>query len=162
MTGGWRSGRERKCHVCPAGADAAVARARGAGSQPRVPPSATHAAAPPAACRNLLRVNLELKSAPHSRCCTGYFFAHLPEVTQGTLLHPTPTTASRSEALAAAWGPWITILRRGSRACLVRRCSCGALCLRDADGPWRSTVPALWPPLPRYLPGRRYGRAACR
>jgi len=25
MTGGWRSGRERKLHACPAGADAAVA-----------------------------------------------------------------------------------------------------------------------------------------
>src|SRR5215207_372170 len=96
MTGGWRSGRERKFHVCPAGADAAVPRARGAGSQPRVPPRATHAAAPPAACRNLLRVNSELKSAPLSRSCTGYFFTHLPEVTQGTLLHPTPTTASHS------------------------------------------------------------------
>src|ERR671910_774860 len=96
MTGGGGSGRERKSHACPAGADVAVARARGAGSQPRVPPSATHAAAPPAACRNLLRVNLELKSAPLSRSCTGYFFTHLPEVTQGTLLHPTPTTASHS------------------------------------------------------------------
>src|ERR671920_1972093 len=136
MTGGWRSGRERKFHICPAGADAAVARARGAGSQPRLPPSATHAAAPPAAFRNLLRVNLELKAAPLSRSCTGYFFAHLPEVTQGTLLHPTP-----SEALAAAWGPCIARLRRGSRACLVHRCTCGALCLRDADGLLRSTVP---------------------
>src|SRR5918998_1151076 len=80
MTGGWISGRARKFHACPAGADAAVARARGAGSQPRVAPSTTHAAAPPAACRNLLRVNLELKSAPLSRSCTGYFFTHLPEV----------------------------------------------------------------------------------
>src|ERR687891_1446015 len=96
MTGGWRSGRERKFHACPAGADAAVARARGAGSQPRGSPSTTHTAAPPAACRNLLRVNLELKSAPLSRSCTGYFFTHLPEVTQGTLLHPTLTTASHS------------------------------------------------------------------
>jgi hypothetical protein len=91
MTGGRRSGRERKFHTCPA-ADAALARARGAGSQPRVPPSATHAAPPPAACRNLLRVNSMLKAAPLSR----YFFAHLPDVTQGTLLHPTPTTASHS------------------------------------------------------------------
>src|ERR687894_1304404 len=38
--GRWRSGRERKFHACPAGADAAVARAREAGSQPRMLPSA--------------------------------------------------------------------------------------------------------------------------
>src|SRR5688500_3492842 len=85
MTGGWRSGRERKFHACPAGADAAFALARGTVSQPRVPPSATHAAPPAAACRNLLRVNIGLESAPPSRSRTGYFFAHLPEVTQGTL-----------------------------------------------------------------------------
>src|SRR5215208_1921859 len=103
MTGGWRSGRERKFHACPAGADAAVARARGAGSQPRVSPSTTHAAAPPAACRNLLRVNLELKSAPLSRSCTGYFF---------TLRLQQHRIVFRV-SLAAARGSWTAILRRG-------------------------------------------------
>src|SRR5215208_2657630 len=62
--------------------------ARGTGSQPRVPPSATHAAA--AACRNLLRVILELKLAPYSRSCTGYCFAHLPGGTQGPLFMVAP------------------------------------------------------------------------
>ena len=67
MTGGWRSGRERKFHACPAGADAAFARARGAGSQPRVPPSATQAAPPVAVCRNLFRVILGSKLLELSR-----------------------------------------------------------------------------------------------
>src|SRR5919107_1121386 len=95
----------------------------GTGSQPSIPPSATQAAAPPAACRNLLLVNLELKLAPLSRHRTGYFFAIILELRK---VHCFPlrhnSIAWPSEALAAAWGPQIAILRRGSRACLVRRC----------------------------------------
>src|SRR5919112_1991515 len=70
MAGGWRSGRERKFHACPAGADAAFALARGTVSQPRVPPSATHAAPPAAACRNLFRVTLGVKSVPLSQAAS--------------------------------------------------------------------------------------------
>src|SRR5918994_1705764 len=67
MTGGRRSGRERKLHVCPTGDEAAVARALGSGSQPSVPPNAASAAPPAVACRNLRRVILGFKSPPLSR-----------------------------------------------------------------------------------------------
>lgn len=69
MTGGLRSGREWKAHVlspCAVGAFAlAVALARVSGSQPRVPPSATHAAPAVAAPRNLRRVIFSFKSLRH-------------------------------------------------------------------------------------------------
>ena len=67
MTGGRRSGRERKLHVCPTGDEAAVALALGSGSQPSVPPSAASAAPPAVACKNLRRVILGFKSPPLSR-----------------------------------------------------------------------------------------------
>src|SRR5215210_5840744 len=69
MTGGWRSGRDRKPHGCPNGDDEADALALGTESQP---PSAINAAPPVAACRNLRRVILGFNSLPLSRPCPGF------------------------------------------------------------------------------------------
>src|SRR5215218_8545859 len=67
ITGGRRSGRERKLHVRPTGDEAALALALGSGSQPSVPPSAASAAPPAVARKNLRRVILGFKSPPLSR-----------------------------------------------------------------------------------------------
>jgi hypothetical protein len=71
ITGGSRSGRERKFYALPTGDEAAVARTLGSLSQPRVPPSAASPTPPAVACKNLRRVNLGFKSPPLSRYYPG-------------------------------------------------------------------------------------------
>src|SRR5919112_549665 len=79
ITGGRRSGRERKLHVCPTGDVAAVPLALGSGSQPTVTPSAASAALPAVALKNVRRVILGSKPPPLSRYRPG-LRARLPEL----------------------------------------------------------------------------------